>query len=98
MAIPLDDLPQAFHARFAELAHELSMTSADKPSYGNPQQAIGAGLETEMNIVFRSARFHGALHSLLGPDFMVGNNWYVVMHQIRDIALMMKALYMSQGR
>ena len=75
LAIPLDDLHGDLHAEYAEKAFAMSLAPQDKPKYGNPAQAIGGGLENAMNDIFRSARFHGALHSLLGPDFMIGNNW-----------------------
>ena len=42
---------------------------------GDPGRCMSGDLEDAMNTVFRSTKFHGALASVLGPDFMVGNNW-----------------------
>jgi hypothetical protein len=80
IVVQLDDLPHRLHAHFGEKALAMSSAAAAQEGkqqvrYGNPAQAIGAGLEEEMISVFRSGRFQGALHSLLGPDFRVGNNW-----------------------
>ena len=78
VAVQLDDIPASVHQDYYETAMRLDRSNSntgENSHEANTPQALGGDLEDGMNQVFRSARFHGALRSVLGPDFMIGNNW-----------------------
>ena len=78
VAVQLDDIPAGVHQDYYETAMKLDRSNKNtggNSHEANTPQALGGDLEEGMNQVFRSAKFHGALRSVLGPDFMIGNNW-----------------------
>ena len=78
VAVQLDDIPAAIHRNYYETAMRLDAENANtggNSHEADSPQALGGDLEDGMNTVFRSSKFHGALRSVLGPDFMIGNNW-----------------------
>ena len=78
VAVQLDDIPASVHQDYYETAMRLDRSNKNtggNSHEANTPQALGGDLEEGMNQVFRSAKFHGALRSVLGPDFMIGNNW-----------------------
>lgn len=78
VAIQLDDIPASVHHDYYHTAMRLDQSNSNAGTNSHEAdtpQALGGDLEDGMNKVFRSAKFHGALRSVLGPDFMIGNNW-----------------------
>ena len=78
VAVQLDDIDPELHRRFYETAMALdsqNSNSGTNSHNADTRQSVGADLEEGMNAVFRSSKFRGALRSVLGPDFMIGNNW-----------------------
>ena len=78
VAVQLDDIPASVHQDYYETAMRLDQSNSNtggNSHEADSPQALGGDLEEGMNTVFRSAKFHGALRCVLGPDFMIGNNW-----------------------
>ena len=78
VAVRLDDIPASVHREYYETAMRLDAENTNDGGNShdaNTPQALGGELEEGMNVVFRSAKFQGALRSVLGPDYIIGNNW-----------------------